>query len=384
MSDWRSRALSPAKRALVRSYTRNPQPPPPELSMDPRAVEATLPAEESVVTSAIYRDGYRIDSPQTLAETYQRLRDEPDTMAWIGLYRPAEAQLVAVAEEFGLHELAIEDAIVAHQRPKLERYGDTLFVVLRAARYLDDVEEVDFGELHVFVGPKFVLTVRHGHAPDLAAVRRRMEDDPELLRRGPEAVLYAILDRVVDGYAPVVAGLQTDIDEIETEVFGGDPKVTRRIYELSQEVIDFQRAARPLLDILQGLTAGFEKYGTDEELRRYLGDVADHATTVAERVDGFRQTLTDILTLNATLVSQAQNEEVKRLTEASYTQNEEIKKISAWAAILFAPTLIGTIYGMNFDHMPELHWLLGYPFALALMALVCAALYVVFKRRGWL
>ena len=384
MSDWRSRALSPAKRALVRSNTRNPQPPPPELSMDPRAVEATLPAEESVVTSAIYRDGYRIDSPQTLAKTYQRLRNEPDTMAWIGLYRPAEAQLVAVAEEFGLHELAIEDAIVAHQRPKLERYGDTLFVVLRAARYLDDVEQVDFGELHVFVGPKFVLTVRHGQAPDLAAVRRRMEDDPELLRRGPEAVLYAILDRVVDGYAPVVAGLQTDIDEIETEVFGGDPKVTRRIYELSQEVIDFQRAARPLLDILQGLTAGFEKYGTDEELRRYLGDVADHATTVAERVDGFRQTLTDILTLNATLVSQAQNEEVKRLTEASYTQNEEIKKISAWAAILFAPTLIGTIYGMNFDHMPELHWLLGYPYALALMALVCAILYVVFKRRGWL
>jgi magnesium transporter len=337
-----------------------------------------------VVTSAVYRDGHRIDSPGSLAETYERLRDERGTMAWIGLYRPAEAQLLAVAEEFGLHELAIEDAIVAHQRPKLERYGDTLFVVLRAARYLDDVEQVDFGELHLFVGPKFVLTVRHGQPPDLAAVRRRMEDDPELLRRGPEAVLYAILDRVVDGYAPVVAGLQTDIDEIETEVFGGDPKVTRRIYELSQEVIEFQRAARPLLDILRGLTAGFDKYGTDEELRRYLGDVADHATTVAERVDGFRQTLADILTLNATLVSQAQNEEVKRLTEASYAQNEEIKKISAWAAILFAPTLIGTVYGMNFDHMPELHWLLGYPYALALMALVCAGLYMVFKRRGWL
>ena len=166
-------------------------------------------------------------------------------MAWIGLYRPAEAQLLAVAEEFGLHELAVEDAIVAHQRPKLERYGDTLFVVLRAARYLDEVEEVDFGELHVFVGPNFVLTVRHGQAPDLAAVRRRMEGDPELLRRGPEAVLYAILDSVVDGYAPVVAGLQNDIDEIETEVFGGDPKVSRRIYELSREVIEFQRADPP-------------------------------------------------------------------------------------------------------------------------------------------
>jgi magnesium transporter len=337
-----------------------------------------------VVTSAIYRDGRRVDSPPTLAETYQRLRAEPDAIAWIGLYRPAEAQLLAVAEEFGLHELAVEDAIVAHQRPKLERYGDTLFVVLRAARYLDEVEEVDFGELHLFVGRNFVLTVRHGQAPDLPAVRRRMEHNPELLSRGPEAILYAILDSVVDGYAPVVAGLQTDIDEIETEVFRGDPKVTRRIYELSQEVIEFQRAARPLLDILQGLAAGFDKYGTDDELRRYLGDVADHATIAAERVDGFRQTLADILTLNATLVSQAQNEEVKRLTEASYAQNEEIKKISAWAAILFAPTLIGTVYGMNFDHMPELHWLGGYPFALVLMALVCVGLYGVFKRRGWL
>jgi magnesium transporter len=384
MSDWRSRTLRPAKRALLRSNNRDPQPSPPELSMDPRAATVVVPVEGSVVSSAIYRDGRRVDSPPTLAETYQRLREQPDTMAWIGLYRPTEAQLLAVADEFGLHELAVEDAIVAHQRPKLERYGDTLFVVLRAARYLDDVEEVDFGELHVFVGRNFVLTVRHGQAPDLPTVRRRMEDNPELLRRGPEAILYAILDSVVDGYAPVVAGLQNDIDEIETEVFRGDPKATRRIYELSREVIEFQRAARPLLDILHSLAAGFDKYGTDEELRRYLGDVADHATTAAERVDGFRQTLADILTLNATLVSQAQNEEVKHLTEASYAQNEEIKKISAWAAILFAPTLIGTIYGMNFDYMPELHWFGGYPFALALMAAVCVGLYVVFKRRDWL
>jgi magnesium transporter len=197
-------------------------------------------------------------------------------------------------------------------------------------------------------------------------------------------VLYAVLDAVVDGDAPVVAGLQNDIDEIETEVFGGDPKVSRRIYELSGEVIEFQRATRPLLDIMANLEAGFDKYGTDDELRRYLRDVADHATTVAERVDGFRQMLADILTVNATLVSQAQNEETKLLTQASIAQNEEVKKISAWAAILFAPTLIGTIYGMNFEHMPELGWLLGYPFAIALMALVCTWLYVVFKRRDWL
>jgi magnesium transporter len=352
--------------------------------MDPRAAAVAAPVEQSMVSAAIYRDGHLVDSPTSLAETYRRLREQPDAMAWIGLYRPAPAQLLAIAEEFGLHELAVEDAIVAHQRPKLERYGDTLFVVLRAARYLDDVEEVDFSELHLFVGPNFVITVRHGEAPDLAAVRRRLEDDPDLLRRGPEAVLYAILDSVVDGYAPVVAGLQHDIDEIETEVFRGDPTVTRRIYELSGEVIEFQRAARPLLKILNGLAAGFDKYGTDEELRRFLGDVADHATTAAERVDVFRQTLADILTLNATLVSQAQNEEIKHLTEASYAQNEEIKRISAWAAILFAPTLIGTIYGMNFEHMPELRWRFGYPYALTLMAVVCVSLYLVFKRRGWL
>jgi magnesium transporter len=303
---------------------------------------------------------------------------------WIGLYRPAESELLEVAERFGLHELAVEDAIVAHQRPKLERYGETLFVVLRAARNVDEREEVDFGELHLFVGPGFVLTVRHSQAPDPAVVRHRLENDPELLALGPEAVLYAVLDAVVDGYAPVIAGLQNDLDEIETEVFRGDPWVSRRIYELSREVIEFQRATRPLLDTLDGLAAGFGKYGTDEELQRYLRDVADHATTAAERVDGFRQSLADILTVNATLVTQAQNEEMKQLAQAGHAQNEEIKKISSWAAILFAPTLIGTGYGMNFDHMPELHWLLGYPFALALMALVCLSLYVVFKHRDWL
>jgi magnesium transporter len=352
--------------------------------MEPRPTTSADPLEQSVVDAAIYRAGQRIERPATVAEIVPRLRDQPGTMAWIGLLRPAEAELLLVAEEFGLHALAVEDAIVAHQRPKLERYGETLFVVLRAARYLDAVEEVEFGEIHLFVGSNFVLTVRHSQAPDLAAVRRRMENDPELLRRGPEAVLYAILDTVVDGYAPVIAGLQKDIDEIETEVFRGDPKVSRRIYELSGEVIEFQRSTRPLLGMLDGLAAGFEKYHTDEELQRYLRDVADHATTVAERVDAFRQILSDILTLNATLVNQAQNEEIQRLTEASYAQNEEVKRISAWAAILFAPTLIGTVYGMNFVHIPELGWDLGYPFALALMVLTSVTLFAIFKTRGWL
>ncbi|MBX6765843.1 MAG: magnesium and cobalt transport protein CorA [Actinomadura rubrobrunea] len=385
MAERRLRSLRPLKRGPAQGRgVGDDRAEAPERSMDPRGDAAGIEVENRVIDNAIYRDGRRVDSPPTLADTIKRLRDTDGAMAWIGLYRPAESQLRSLAGEFGLHELALEDAIVAHQRPKLERYGDTLFAVLRSARYLDEAEEVDFGELHVFVGRDFVLTVRHSEAPDLAVVRRRLEADPELLRRGTEAVLYAILDAVVDGYAPVVAGLQNDIDEIETEVFRGDPTVSRRIYELSREVIEFQRATHPLLGMLEGLTAGFAKYGTDEELQRYLRDVADHATTVVERVTGFRQMLADILTVNATLVSQAQNEEIKHLTQASYAQNEEIKKISAWAAILFAPTLIGTVYGMNFDRMPELHWMLGYPFALALMAGTCVTLFLVFKRRNWL
>ncbi|MGH2462565.1 MAG: magnesium/cobalt transporter CorA [Candidatus Limnocylindria bacterium] len=359
----------------------------PEREMQPE-LEVEVPVEQSVVDAALYQAGKRTESPATVAATAHRLREEAanqtGTMAWIGLYRPSASQLFQVADEFGLHEVALEDAIVAHQRPKLERYDEILFVVLRAATYLDAAEEVEFGEIHVFIGTDFVITVRHSATPDLHAVRQRMEADPDLLRLGPEAVLYAIVDSVVDGYAPVVAGLQKDIDEIETEVFRGDPRVSRRIYELSREVIDFQRSVRPLLAMVNGLQAGFDKYGTDEELRRNLRDVADHATIVAERVDGFRQMLADILTVNATLVSQAQNEEIKNLTEASYDQNEENKKVSAWAAILFAPTLIGTVYGMNFRRMPELGWVFGYPFALTLMLLVSLTLYAIFKRRGWL
>ncbi|MFF0089899.1 magnesium and cobalt transport protein CorA [Streptomyces canus] len=368
---WR-RALTPPS-APPRTEAPGAEPPAPETAEPP-----------SIVQAALYRDGVRVSSPATLADTFRELREQPSGMAWIGLARPTESELLSLAAEFDLHPLSVEDAMEAHQRPKLERYGDTLFVVLRAARYLDAPEEVDFGELHVFVGPDFVITVRHGAAPDLSAVRHRMEKAPELLSLGPEAVLYAILDAVVDGYAPVVSGVQNDIDEIETEVFRGDPEVSRRIYELSREMVEFQRATRPLVGMLHSLMAGFAKYGTDEELQRYLRDVADHVTHTSERVDGFRQALTDILTVNATLVTQQQNAEMRALAEAGFEQNEEIKKISSWAAILFAPTLVGTVYGMNFDHMPELHWGFGYPFAILLMAAVCIGLYVIFKRRDWL
>ncbi|MFD4568563.1 magnesium and cobalt transport protein CorA [Streptomyces sp. NPDC058467] len=364
----------------------NPPAAPPAQPPSPRP---DAPAPESadvgsVVQAALYRDGVRVSTPTSLADTFRQLREQPDGMAWIGLARPTERELLSLAAEFDLHPLAVEDAMEAHQRPKLERYGETLFVVLSAARYLDAAEEVDFGELHVFVGPDFVITVRHGAAPDLSAVRRRMEETPELLKLGPEAVLYAILDSVVDGYVPVVTGVQNDIDEIETEVFRGDPEVSRRIYELSREMVEFQRATRPLVGMLHALMAGFAKYGTDEELQRYLRDVADHVTHTSERVDGFRQALTDILTVNATLVTQQQNAEMRALAEAGFEQNEEIKKISSWAAILFAPTLVGTIYGMNFERMPELSWEFGYPFAIGLMGVVCVSLYVIFKRRDWL
>ncbi|MFI7606229.1 magnesium/cobalt transporter CorA [Micromonospora sp. NPDC049366] len=356
----------------------------PETGYGGRRPEPPASMPSGLVDSAVYSRGYRYASPATLADTYRCLQELTGAMAWIGLYRPDRDQIVSLAREFRLHDLAVEDAINAHQRPKLERFGDTLFVVLRAARYVDVREEVEFSEVHLFIGPGFVVTVRHGEAPDLAAVRARLEAEPEMLARGPQAVLYAILDQVVDGYAPVVAGLENDIDEIETEVFGGDPNASRRIYELSREVIQFQRAARPLLGVLAALAAGSGKYGTDEELQRYLRDVTDHLTQVVERVDSFRHLLQNILAVNATLVSQQQNEEMRSLTAASYAQNEELKKISAWAAILFAPTLIGTVYGMNFVHMPELHWRYGYLFAVALMALVCGSLYLVFKRRGWL
>jgi magnesium transporter len=341
-------------------------------------------ARSSLINNAIYENGCRVETPASLSETYAALDARPGAMAWIGLYRPSTEELTSLAGQFGLHELAIEDAILAHQRPKIERYGDTLFVVLRAARYVDSQEEVEFGELHVFIGKNFVITVRHAESPDLSVVRRRLEDTPDLLARGTEAVLYAILDAVVDGYAPVVAGLANDIDEIETQVFDGDPQVSRRIYELSREVIDFERAARPLVLILDQISNGFEKYGVGVDLQQYLRDVADHVANATERIEEFRILLRDILTVNATLVAQRQNEDMQKVGEASNRQAEEARKISAWAAILFAPSLVTGIYGMNFSNMPELTWQYGYPIAIGAMLVISGALFVIFRKLRWL
>lgn len=336
------------------------------------------------MNNAVYVHGKRIETPHTLTGTFGVLEKHPDGFAWIGLYRPDAESLGVLAAQFGLHELAVEDAVNAHQRPKLERYGDTLFMVLKAARYNDASERVEFGELNIFAGPNFVITVRHAESPDLSIVRARLESTPDALDAGPEAVLYAILDAVVDEYAPVVAGLATDIDEIETQVFGGDPSVSRRIYELNREVIAFERAVKPLTGILEMFSSGFADGHVEEQLQQYLRDVADHVEKARERIEEFRVLLRDILAVNSSLIAQRQTEEAQRLSEASNVQAVQARKISGWAAILFAPTLIGSIYGMNFDVMPELSWEWGYPFALALMAASSIVLYIVFKRKGWL
>jgi len=321
-----------------------------------------------IVDNAIYVDGQRTESCP-FEETYETCR-ERGGFAWIGLYEPSREEFDSVAGELGLHELAVEDALKPHSRPKVERYGDTLFVVLKAARYLEDAEEVEFGEIDVFVGRDFIVTVRHGEASELKEVRQQVEVDRDVLRRGPTAILYAIMERVVEDYGPVVDGLENDIDEIETEVFGGNPNVSRRIYELSREVIEFHRATQPLAGALERLIES-ETHGVDDlEVKRYLRAVEDRVLRTTEQIESFRELLSNILSVN--------------LTTVSVRQNEQVQRISAWAAILIVPTIITGVYGMNFVYMPELGWLLGYPFALVLIVTTSALLYLRFKRSGWL
>jgi magnesium transporter len=336
-----------------------------------------------IVDNAVYVNGHRTADPDSLDETYFLLRQRQG-MAWIGLYRPDERELHSVAAEFDLNHLAVDDALAGHQRAKLEHYGETLFLVLRPARYLDDLEKVEFGEIHVFAGDDFVVTVRRAESPDLARVRRRMEADPEFLALGPDAVLYAILDQVVDEYEPVAAGLENDVDEIEDDLFAADPGVSRRIYELSRQVIMFQRATAPLTGILQSLMLETPDHHPGPELQDHFRDVLDHVLRLSERITAFRALLQNALAVNAALVAQRQNDEMRLLTESSFAQNEQVKRISSWAAILFAPTLIGTIYGMNFRTMPELDWVFGYPMALGLMVAMGLVLFWTFKHNKWI
>jgi len=324
----------------------------------------------TVIDNAIYVDGVRTDNPKTLDETFELLT-ERSGFAWIDLDQPDSAELQAVADEFELHPLAVEDALNGHQRAKLERYGSTRFVVLRPAHYRDDVEKVDFGEVHLFVGTNFVVTVRRTDHCDLTAVRARLEATPELLARGPQSVLYAILDRVVDDYAPVASGVENDVDEIEDELFDGRTgSLSRRIYELSREVMMFQRATHPLVDLVGDLKHDTEEHEVDIELARGFRDVLDHTHRIVDRVDSYRSLLENALSTHLALVGQL--------------QNDQVKKISSWAAILFAPTLVGTIYGMNFDNMPELHWAFGYPLAVLAMIVMGGILYTVFRAKRWL
>jgi magnesium transporter len=348
----------------------------------------------------IYINGVRTASPSSLEEAEQVLRTR-DAVAWLGLKNADHDTLEDAAARFGLNPLAVEDAQKGHQRAKLERYGETMFVVLRPGSYDDAAERVAFGEIHLFVGPQFVITLRRGTRPDLTAARRALEADPGFLSTGPEAMLTALLDEIVDGYAPVVAGLEEDIDQVEDSLFADghvDPQLSERIYRLIEQVISFQRAIGPLPDMVQSLLRGAGRYGTGDEVQNRLRNVLDHIVRVTERVTTCRSLLENALTVHSTLVSLEQNdamrrmsraslaqgEESRRLAQETIAQGEEVKKISSWAAILFTPTLIASIYGMNFDTMPELHWAFGYPFAVALMLGLGIGLWAVFKRKHWL
>jgi magnesium transporter len=329
-----------------------------------------------IIDCAVYQNGKRRPGELALDEAYEAGCQE-DAFVWIGLYEPDEAEFESVRREFNLHELAVEDAIHAHQRPKLEVYDDTLFVVLKTSRYIQTDDTVEFGEIMLFLGPQFVVTVRHKPASALGDVRKQIESRPDLLRFGPGAVLYAILDRVVDDYQPVINGLDEDIKEVETEVFsqaGSNP--AERIYLLKREVIEFHQSTAPLHEPLDRLVHG-QVPGMHGELGEYFRDIQDHLLRVVDNVTGFRELLTSVLQANLTQVALRQN-------EVGMQQNADMRKISAWVAIVAVPTMIAGIYGMNFDHMPELGWTFGYPLALLVMGAACLVLYRAFRRNGWL
>lgn len=336
-----------------------------------------------IVDLAIYADGRRTADPTSLDEAFE-LAGERGGLAWVALDDPDEGELRAVAEEFGVDEPFVGHALALHHRSGLERLGDAMHLVLRPARYDDAAEAVRFDELHVLLREDLVVTVRHGGAPDVAAVRERLEAHPEWLAGGAARVLGALLAQVVEDYAPVVAGLEQDIDEIEEQLFGGDEHVSRRSYELLREVIRFQKSVHPLDDIIGTLAERSREDGAPDAVRRSLRAVAGRVRRVSERADAFSTLLQNALTVHSTLVSQRQNEQMERLSETSVRQAEQSKRISSWAAILFAPTMIAAIYGMNFRFMPELEQPWGYPAALGAMLGVGVLFWAIFKAKKWL
>jgi magnesium transporter len=322
-----------------------------------------------IVDCALYEDGQRRDGSVDVHDATKACRQD-GVFSWIGLYEPTEDEFDSIQREFELHELAVEDAIHAHQRPKLEVYDDMLFLVLKTARYVDPDEVVEFGEILIFLGEDYIITVRHGEASSLADVRKELEHDRDLLRHGPGAVLHAIMDRVVDDYAPALQGLEVDVDQVEEEVFSeARTSSAERIYHLKREVLEFVRATAPLIQPLERLAEGHYAQ-VHPEVTTYFRDVNDHLLRTHESLEGMRDLLTSILEAN--------------LTQVGVRQNEDVRKISAWVAILAVPTAVAGIYGMNFDHMPELGWTFGYPMALLIMATICSFLYWRFKRAGWL
>lgn len=322
-----------------------------------------------IIDAALYSKGHRLQGSLEISGAFERAQP-PETFCWIGLFEPTEDEFEAVSTEFRLHELAVEDAISAHQRPKLEIYDDTLFVVLKPARYDDAAEEVELGEILIFVSDDLVIAVRHGRASQLVEVRRRLESDPEELAFGPGAVLLEIIDQVVDDYAAVLVGLEDDIRQVEEQVFSATDVIpTERIYRLKRQVLHFRQAIQPFLDPLDRLARG-RFAAIHPELREYYRDVHDHLTRVVEGVAAMADLLTSILDAN--------------LTQVSVRQNEDMRKISAWVAMAAVPTMLAGIWGMNFDAMPELDQWWGYPLALLLMALVIVTIYRRFKKSGWL
>jgi magnesium transporter len=324
-----------------------------------------------IIDCAVYDEGTRRDhGVMALERAYEKAQEHDGAFVWVGVYEPSEEEFDAVRREFDLHELAVEDAIKAHQRPKLEVYGDTLFIVLKTARYVDQDEVVEFGEILIFIGDGFIVTVRHGEGSSLHDVRLQIEQRPDLLRCGPGAVLHAILDRVVDDYQPAIDGLAHDIEEIEDHVFSTSREnPAERIYKLKREVLEFNRAAAPLVEPVSRLARGHYAL-IHEDVHAYFRDVQDHLVRVHEQLESYRDLLTSVLEAN--------------LAQVTVRQNEDVRKISAIVAILAAPTMIAGIYGMNFEHMPELTWSFGYPLVIGFMAVICFGIYRYFRNAGWL
>ncbi|MEU4726862.1 MULTISPECIES: magnesium and cobalt transport protein CorA [unclassified Streptomyces] len=326
-----------------------------------------------IVDCAIYRDGRRTDGPEDFSDALDEARATGDAFLWVGMHEPSAEEFDHVRREFGLHPLAVEDALTAHQRPKLEVYDDSLFVVLKPVLYDEAADRVSAGELMVFIGDSFVVTVRHGQGAPLAAVRHRLEQEPQVLRHGPTAVLYAVCDAVVDHYIEVAAELQADLEELEAEVFAPNASDTKntaaRIYAFKRQVLEFRRATSPLLQPMDRLAFGQVPF-VHGHAQPFFRDVADHLTKANEYIEGLDRLLSDALSAH--------------LAQMGVRQNDDMRKISAWAAMAAVPTMVAGIYGMNFDHMPELRHTWGYPAVLVVMAAACLGLHRMFKRRGWL